>query len=149
MLWHPLPDNWFTLNSDGSSLGNLGRVGGGGIIHNSHGEWVSGYARAIRHTTSVAAELWAQRDGINLCIDLNLTDVIIEMDDKLVVNLMQNGRERPSGNDVIIADGKEGLQKIPRARIQHCYKEANKCAEALIRKGALLSQDFVILHFPC
>ncbi|KAK9995412.1 hypothetical protein SO802_020098 [Lithocarpus litseifolius] len=74
--WHPFPDNWLKLNSDGSSLGNPGRAGGGGIIRNSRGEWVSGYARAIGHTSSVAAELWALRDGINLCIALNLTDVI-------------------------------------------------------------------------
>ena len=30
------------------------------------------------------------RDGINLCIDLNLTNVIIELDAKLVVDLLQN-----------------------------------------------------------
>ena len=55
--WHPPPVNWYKLNSDGSSLGNPGRAGGGGLIHDSNGAWVSGYARAIGHTTSVAAEL--------------------------------------------------------------------------------------------
>ena len=60
------------LNSNGSSMGNPGRVGEGGIIWDSNGDWVSGYARAIGHTTNVATELWALRDGINLCIDLNL-----------------------------------------------------------------------------
>ena len=49
---------------------------------------------------------------------------------------------------MVIADCKEGLQKISRARIQHCYREVNKCADALARRGALLSQDFVIFHFP-
>ena len=28
------------------------------------------------------------------------------------------------------------------------YREANKCADALARRGALLSQDFVIFHCP-
>ena len=49
---------------------------------------------------------------------------------------------------MIIADCLEGLQKIPRTRVQHCYREANKCANALARRGALLPQDFVIFHFP-
>ena len=49
---------------------------------------------------------------------------------------------------MIIADCKEGLQKISRARIQHCYREVNKCADALARRGALLSQDFVIFYLP-
>ena len=77
------------MNLDGFSLGNPGRAGGGGIIRNSRGEWVSGYARAIGHTLSVAAKLWALRDGINLCIALNLTNAIFELDAKLVVNMVQ------------------------------------------------------------
>ena len=33
-------------------------------------------------------------------------------------------------------------------KIQHCYREANKCADALARRGAILSQDFVIFLEP-
>ena len=55
--WLPPPNDWVMLNIDGSSMGNPGRAGGGGIIRNSHGEWVSGYAKAIGYTTSVTAEL--------------------------------------------------------------------------------------------
>ena len=52
-----------------------GCVGGGGIIRNANGEWVGGYARAIGITTRVAIELWALRDGLNMCIELNLLTV--------------------------------------------------------------------------
>jgi len=31
---------------------------------------------------------------------------------------------------------------------KHCYRKANKCADVLTRKGALLSQDFVVLLDP-
>ena len=93
-----------------------------------------GYVRAIGHTTSVVAKLWALQDEINLCIELNLTNVLIELDVKLVVDLLLKGEAKAHGNDVL--------------RIQHCYREANKCADALARRGALLSQDFVIFHYP-
>ena len=33
-------------------------------------------------------------------------------------------------------------------RVQHCFREANKCANALARRGALLGQDFVIFLEP-
>ena len=33
-------------------------------------------------------------------------------------------------------------------RVQHCFREANKCANALARRGALLRQDFVIFLEP-
>ena len=39
-LWPPI--NWFKVNSDGSSLGNPGIVGGGGLIRNENGEWLEG-----------------------------------------------------------------------------------------------------------
>ena len=83
-------DSSFKLNSDESSLGNLGRAswGGGGIIRNSHGDWVCGYARVIGFTASMVAELWPLRDGIKMCINLNLAVVEIELDVKLVVDLL-------------------------------------------------------------
>ena len=59
-------------------------------MRNHHGKWVSGYAKAIGYTTSVAVELQVLQDGINLCIDLNLPNVLIKLDAKLVVNLLQN-----------------------------------------------------------
>lgn len=47
-------------------------------------------------------ELWALRDGINKCIELNLPAVEMELGDG---NL--------NGNDVIVTDCKEGPKKIP------------------------------------
>uniref|UniRef100_A0A7N2KYF6 RNase H type-1 domain-containing protein n=1 Tax=Quercus lobata TaxID=97700 RepID=A0A7N2KYF6_QUELO len=53
-----LPDlNWFKLNIDGSSIGNPGKAGGGGIIRNQHGNRVRGFARSIGIASSVVAEL--------------------------------------------------------------------------------------------
>ena len=72
----------------------------------------------------------------------------IELDAKLVVDLLKKEVGNPNGNDALVADCREGLKEIPLIRVQHCYWEANKCADALARKGALLSQDFVVLVEP-
>ena len=85
---------------------------------------------------------------INLCIELCITNVLIELDAKIMVDMLHKNKEISNTNDVILVDCKEGLQKIPRVQIQHCYREANKCADALGRRGALLSQDFVIFQSP-
>ena len=145
--WLRPPENWFKLIFDGSSLGNLGCAGGGRIIRNSNGEWVSGYDRAIGTTTSVAAKLWTLRDGLNLCISLNLQAVEIELDAKLVDLISKEGSQ-PNSNDVIVAECREGLKKIPRVRVLHCYREANKCANALTCKGALLPKILLFFLFP-
>ena len=129
-------------------MGNPGLAGGGGIIRNDKGEWVKGFARAIRSTTSVAAELWSLRDGIRLCITLKLPAVEIELDSKLVVDLMKKELDHPNGIDVLVADCRKFLKDIPQVRIRHCYREANKCANTLARRDALLSQDFIIFLAP-
>ena len=49
--------NWYKVNSNGSSLGNPGLAGEGGLIRNDRGEWIRGYVRAIGSTTSAAVEL--------------------------------------------------------------------------------------------
>ena len=148
MRWTSLPMQWVKLNSDGSSMGNPGRASGGGIIRNAEGKWIKGYARAIGNTTSVAAELWALRDGIQLCLELNLLAVIIELDVMLVVNLLRSTNHNPNGNNNLFADCREGLVRIPRVKLQHCYREANKCADALARRGALLSCNFLVFYSP-
>ena len=85
---------------------------------------------------------------INLCIELCITNVLIELDAKIMVDMLHKNKEISNTNDVILVDYKEGLQKIPRVQIQHCYREAYKCADALGRREALLSQDFVIFQSP-
>ena len=49
---------------------------------------------------------------------------------------------------LIIADCKEGLKSILRVRIQHCFREANKCTHALARRGAVSPNDFAVFQFP-
>ena len=49
-------------------IGNLGKVGGGGVIRDCHGDWVKGYSKSIGYTTSVLAEWWALQDRLILAI---------------------------------------------------------------------------------
>ena len=74
--------------------------------------------------------------------------MIIELDAKLVVDLLKKPGGSLNGNDVIVASSKENLKKIPRTIIKHCFRVANKCTDALARRGALLSQDFLSFSFP-
>ena len=70
-----------------------------------------------------------------MCLVMNLPTVEIELDAKLVVDLLKKEGGNPNRNDVIVANCREGLKKIPLVRILHCYREANKCADALARLG--------------
>lgn len=64
------------------------------------------------------------------------------------MDLLHKEDRNQNGLDAILGDCKAGLRDIPVVKIQHCYREANKCADVLARRGALLSQDFVVFLEP-
>ncbi|KAK7816281.1 hypothetical protein CFP56_044172 [Quercus suber] len=114
-------------------------------MQDSMGNWLDG-DREI--ADFIRKELWTLRDGIRLCILLKLAAVEIELDAKVAIELLTKDGDNPYSNNIIVVDCKEGLRKIPQFRIMHCYREANKCADTLARRGALLAQDFSIFMFP-
>ena len=77
---------WYKLNSDGASIGNPGKAGGGGLICDSQGKWVKGYMRKIGMATSVEAKFWALRDGLILTSQMGINNIVVELDAKVVID---------------------------------------------------------------
>lgn len=88
VCWDKPQVGWFKLNSDGASFGNLGKAGGRGLIWDSHGRWVKGYMRYIGVTTSIIVEFWALRDGLRLASQMGITHLAVELDAKVIVDLV-------------------------------------------------------------
>ena len=78
--WKRPSHGWVKLNTDGSSLGNPGPAGGGGVIRDEEGAWIVGFARNIGITSSYLAELWASRDGLVLCMNRKFNAVEVKSD---------------------------------------------------------------------
>ena len=128
--WKPPDLSWAKLNIDGASLGNLGIAGGRGLIRDSDGNWVGGFARAIGYTTSVQAELKALKDGLWLAIDLGIPCLAIEMDSLVAVDFL-NFKTTPNVFlSAIVDDCKCLLEKFDRFTLHHIFREANVCADA-------------------
>lgn len=85
--------NWLKLNTNGASLGNPGKAGRGGVIRDSAGKWVKGFSRSIRLATSVMAECWALKDGLSLATQLGIQNIIVELNAKTIVDLLQSNQE--------------------------------------------------------
>lgn len=145
--WTPPPLGWFKLSSNGSSKGNPGKVGGGGLIRNSGGIWISGYARNIGSASSVLIELWALRDGFGFALSLGLAHLIVELDALVVVYFLDSFVDVHPVLWPLVDDYMLLLPRIPNSLVQHAYREANKSVDALARLGHALSSDFVGLSF--
>ena len=48
----------------------------------------------------------------------------IELDAKVVIDLVGKESSNPNSIDVLVADCKEGMKKIPFVRVKHCIERS-------------------------
>jgi hypothetical protein len=80
--WNALGGTGMILNVDGSSIGNPGISGFGGLIRNADGGWVHGFFGNIGHTNILHAELML------LAWDLNIKDLWCYSDSMMAIKLI-------------------------------------------------------------
>ena len=131
--WEKSPLNWYKLNIDGASCGNPGRAGGGGVIRDSAGNWIRGFARYIGYTTSILAKYWALRVGLKLAIQLGVQNLEVELDAKVIVDLINSKNSSNTAYSSLLFDCRLLLEMIPHTKVKHVFREANKCANTLAR----------------
>ena len=136
------------MNTDGSSVGNPEKDGGGGLIQNHEGGWVKGFSRAIGISSSVDAELWALIDGLRICCSMEMQAVEIEIDAKAVADWVVGSTSINTTHSVLISDCGYLMEQLPRVKIRHCLREANQCADFLAKKEAAQEQNFRIYDDP-
>ena len=140
--------SWVKLNTDGSTQGNLGLAGCGGLLRDCHGNWISSFARAIGLTSSLAAELWAVRDGLTRCCALSLEAVQVEVDALVVISLLLQATHTNGEFSSLVDDCKHLMTNIPQVRLIHCFREANRSADALTNFGTNMEDDFTVFESP-
>ena len=63
-----------------------------------------GFARSIGFTTSIIAEFWALRDGLLLAGQIGVQNFLIELDAKVVVELVQSKSSSNAFYSSLLAD---------------------------------------------
>ena len=135
---------WLKLNTNGSLLINRGLAREGGIIRDEDDNWVMGFSRKIRNTTSFLVKMWNLVDELIICLNQNLSFVEVELGAKSIVDALANSS--PSNNIVSpILDGCRYLVSLfSQVCIRHCFREANHCVDRLARIGTNQNSDFIL-----
>lgn len=137
--------SWAKLNTDGLAHGST--RGGGGILRDEHGNWINGFARNCGKVNSVMAELWALRDGLHMAAMQNTHYLIVELNALAVVQLMKSSIANLS-LEPLLTNCRLLLKKFPHLRVEHVYREANKCADALANIGSNSNVPFILFAYP-
>ena len=143
--WEKPPHGWVKLNTHRAAEGNPGLAGYGGLIRDDHDNWMAGFARRIGTCTSFVAELWGLRDGFTLCNNLNIPSLIVELDAKAIVDILQNSNYENSTLFPILDDYRQliGGRGFHQVQVKHCYRQANRCANRLARLRIVQNLNFV------
>ncbi|KAL0010359.1 hypothetical protein SO802_005467 [Lithocarpus litseifolius] len=87
-------------------------------------------------SSSLAAEVWALREGLTLCLDLQIQAVEIELDASAAISFISSNSNTNGDLSGLVDDCRVLLLQLPQVKLLHCYCEANSCADALARLGA-------------
>ncbi|TXG47764.1 hypothetical protein EZV62_027058 [Acer yangbiense] len=122
------------LNLDGSSLGNPGSAGGGGVLRDSSGNFIFGFSKFFGSCSNNEAELRAVVEGISICKHLGHDGIDIECDPDIVVSWIWSR----ICNLWYLWDFWDQLIDLLEGfdfSIHHFYREGNKVVDTLSRYG--------------
>ncbi|KAF7820958.1 reverse transcriptase [Senna tora] len=140
------PTNWFKINTDGACSGNPGPFAIGGVIRNSHGNWVHGFSSFVGDGTAIKAEIWAIIVGLKLAKSFKYDHIFIESDSLLALNLINKGDVHQNHHlNNLIMYCRSILLTFNEVQTGHTYREGNSCADGLA-KTALLNRS-PMTHF--
>ena len=92
--------------------------------------------------------MWALRDGINLTIQLSCQQLEVELDAKVIMDLINSNSVPNRAYSLLLHDYRKLLAKIPRVRVTHMFREANKCADLLAKRDCSMQDKFTIFETP-
>ena len=123
--WMKLAAGWLKLNTDGFVMGASGLAGSGGLVRDSNGQWIIGFAKPISAASRIAVELFALREGLALCVELKVHAIAVELDASAAISLVSSNITSNGDLSSLVDDCKEFLLQLPQARMSHYYREAN------------------------
>ncbi|XP_035551499.1 uncharacterized protein LOC118349850 [Juglans regia] len=133
--WQPPKDSWVKLNVDGYSVDNPSLAGAGGVIRNSQGGFIGGFAVSLGHHSNNYAEVMGLLHGLRLIDSLGLTNVEIELDSMLVIHWLKRKR---CGLWYMEDFWEEILRRLDKLNISysHSFREINVATDGLAKRGA-------------
>ncbi|XP_058079899.1 uncharacterized protein LOC131228085 [Magnolia sinica] len=89
---------WLKLNVDRSARGNPGEGGGGGICRDEHGSLIFAFHNKYGLVSNTVAEAQAMVDGIEICKDMELSNIEVETDSRTLHDAASNSLSSDTWN---------------------------------------------------
>ena len=147
--WKAPPHPYLKLNFDGSALDNPGLVGAGGVLRDHQGRWISRFSARVGLVTNNMAELATVRQGLAMAWNAGVKLLQLELDSRVVLTWLTNkNMNYPTNMLPLIYDCRNLLDQEWEVHVQHVYREANGCADALAKRGTR-QRNLMTIYSEC
>lgn len=146
--WLQLNREETILNVDGSSLGNPGPAGFGGLARNPDGGWLFGFSGHIGISDVLKAELLGIFNGLKLAWERGIRNLICYTDSLIARKLITEQTEIFHRYASIIQDIKDQMILPWRIDLRHTLREGNQSADHLAKLGANNVEQLQIFEKP-
>ncbi|GAU31911.1 hypothetical protein TSUD_270960 [Trifolium subterraneum] len=143
--WSPPKANFVKLNTDGACKEHI-IAGCGGIVRGSEGEWIGGFAKCVGMCNAFIAEMWGVLEGLRYVRRLGFRKVELNIDSAAVVQVIKTGRLQSSTGSALARQIWKLMAMDWEVEVNHIYREANKCADALANMGSNFDYDIKIFY---
>jgi ribonuclease HI len=129
--WKCPREGWIKLNCDGAHKSSINLSGCGGLLRNSNGTFLKGYARKIGSCDALHAEMWGMYIGMDLARRQGITHLQVESDSKVLVDMV-TGNCNANGNVPTLIRRIRDLKNMNwQVQINHTWREGNRSADWL------------------
>lgn len=146
--WFQRDRNGLILNVDGSSLGNPGPAGFGGLVRNSEGGWLVGFSGHIGHSDVLKAELNGILNGLKIAWERGYRNLLCYTDSMNAKTLIQDQSIDFHRYATIVQEIRDLLNLPWSVDLLHTLREGNMCADHLAKLGATCDTKLLIFENP-
>ncbi|XP_023905962.1 uncharacterized protein LOC112017738 [Quercus suber] len=94
------------------------------------------------------AKCWALRDGLSLATQLGIQNIVVKLDAKTIVDILQSNQETNNSFSPLLIDCRLLLRNFLQSRVRHVFGESNFYADALARRGVSQPEGFAVFDNP-
>ncbi|CAN1788135.1 Putative ribonuclease H protein At1g65750 [Linum perenne] len=135
IAWDPGPEDWVTLNTDGSVEATRRRAAAGGLLRNTLGRCLMAFTMNLGHCSITRAEIRGAIEGLSRTWDAGFRKVILQLDSKAAIVILTNKDDNSHQRGLEVVQFRELCQRDWLVEIKHTYREGNHAADFLASIG--------------
>ncbi|KAJ1410645.1 Ribonuclease H domain [Sesbania bispinosa] len=133
--WSKPPNNFYKLNVDASVILPSLNASCGGLIRDHDGSFIKGFSCNIGLSSTVKAELWGLLHGLNLAASLKISNLIVNVDSLLAVQMVKGSCKSTHHCMAIVRSIRKILSEHKSFILSHVFRESNRSADHLASIG--------------